>query len=329
MNRSRRRKKATLIRSLLTAATTTTVVATGGFGTLPHNDLTADFQQVIMETVPGEITQYLEPYLYTEPTPIARQPTQSESDFPLALPIPASGRDTVDPSDRFGQMQNEELLQFGVDFVNSAGTPVLAAAPGQVIYAGQDEEGLFSPYPEFYGLLVVLQHSLRDFEQPIYTFYAHLSQIDVDVGQQIDAGEKIALVGASGQTTGSELHFEVRYGENSHASARNPELWLAQFDEGGQQNGALAGRILDEVGEPMAAKVVVQPLGDLGLAPIDLFTYADERLALQPPWGETFSVGNLPPGEYKISFSLPGIGYQSEVVEIVSGRVTEWEWMKP
>jgi len=93
--------------------------------------------------------------------------------------------------------------------------------------------------------------------------------------------------------------------------------------------GALAGRILDAEGNPLKVKVVVHPLEGNGMAPIDLYPYANERLLLQPPWMETFAVGNLPPGEYKISFALPGVGYQSAVVEIVSGRVTVWEWTQP
>ena len=311
------------------ASATTTFIATGGFGALPENAITADFQQVIMQAVPYDVTQYLEPYLYVTPTPEAQESPPSESDFPLALPIGPTGRDTVDPSDRFGQMQNSKLMQFGVDFVNSAGTPVLAVAPGRVVYAGMDEEGQFSPAPEFYGLLVILEHTLGGFTQPVYTLYAQLSQVDVEVGQQIDVGGRIGLVGSTGQTTGSELHFEVRYGENRHEDVRNPELWLAQFDDQNQPTGALAGRILDADGNPVDVKVVVQPLGEVGIKPMDIFPYMDVRLALQPPWHETFSVGNLPSGEYKIGFSLPGVGYHSEIVEIAPGRVTTWEWLKP
>ncbi len=60
---------------------------------------------------------------------------------------------------------------------------------------------------------------------------------------------------------------------------------------------------------------------------ITLSTYSDEKLVLQPPWNETFAVGNLPPGEYKISVVKPGAGFQSEIIEIKSGEVTEWEWI--
>lgn len=109
MNDYNRKRKAGLIRSLMVASATTTMIATGGFGTLPENNLTAEFQQVLMEVVPYDLTQYLEPYLYVTPTPEAQEPAPSESDFPLSLPIGASGRDTPDPNDRFGQMQNPQL----------------------------------------------------------------------------------------------------------------------------------------------------------------------------------------------------------------------------
>lgn len=324
-----RKRKANLIRSLIVASATTTMIATGGFGTLPENNLTADFQQVVMDIVPHDLTQYLEPYLYVTPTPGAQEPTSSESDFPLSLPIGPSGRDTIDPNERFGQPQKQQLAQNGVDFVNSAGTLVLAAAPGRVLHAGADAKGQFSPSAELYGLVVVMEHSLPGYAQSVYTLYAHLSQVDVEPGQQLDVGETLGLVGSTGHTTGSELHFEVRYGENTHDNARNPELWLIQFDDDGETaNGALAGRILDENGDLVDVNVVVQPLGEANANPMDLHPYVDKRLRLQPPWGEAFAVGNLPPGEYKISFALPGLGYQSDVIEVVSGRVTEWEWVK-
>ena len=325
------RKKATLIRSLLATSATTVVIATGGFGSLPRNDLSATFQQVIEAYVPVEITQYIEPYFYTDPQPVEEEtPSAPQTDFFFALPIAPPGRTTVDPTDRFGEIQNGDLIQYGVDFVNSAGTPVLAAADGTVIYTGLDNKGAFSPAPEFYGHLVILEHQLPEFDVPLFTFYAHLSEAKVQPGQRVSAGETIGRVGSSGQTTGSELHFEIRYGENSHRSARNPELWLKQpASQDTALNGALAGRILDAAGAPLKVKIVIQPLDENSASPVSLYPYENDNLLLQPPWNETFAVGNLPPGEYKISFALPGVGYQSAVVEIRAGRVTVWEWAQP
>ncbi len=330
MHPSRRRKKAGLIRSLLTTSATTVLIATGGFGSLPRNDLSASFQQVMEEYIPVEITQFIEPYFYTDPEPVEESVSAPESDFPFNVPIAPPGRTVIDPVDRFGEIQRGALIQYGVDFVNSTGTPVLAAADGTVVFAGWDEAGAFSPSPELHGQLVILEHQLPEFTDPVFTFYSHLSEIRVGSGEAVAAGEVIGLVGSTGQTTGSELYFEIRFGENNVDNVRNPELWLKQPGADGETlNGALAGRILDAEGNPLMLKIVVRPLEDIGMAPIDLYPYTNARLRLQPPWMETFAVGNLPPGEYKISFALPGAGYQSAVVEILPGRVTRWEWVQP
>lgn len=330
MDRSRR-KKASLIRSLVVTSATTAIIATGSFGALPKNDLTAAFQKVIVEYVPVEITHFIEPYLYREPEPAQNAP-DPEIDFPLAIPLTPPARMTIDPVDRFSEAQSNVLIQYGVDFVNSQGTPVLAAAEGTVRYAGLDQEGVFSPFPEFHGQMVVLEHHLPGFSEPVFTIYSHLSEINIEAGQPVLRGEVIGAVGSTGQTTGSELHFEVRYGENHTHNARNPELWLLQSNPDGEPlHGALAGRVLNVNGAPITGleKVVVTPLGEAGGAPIDVLVYSDNRLQLQLPWYETFAIGNLPPGAYKISFSLPGVGFQSSVVDIYPGRITQWEWVKP
>jgi murein DD-endopeptidase MepM/ murein hydrolase activator NlpD len=85
----------------------------------------------------------------------------------------------------------------GVDLKAAVGAPVVAAAPGRVSYAGVAVGG--------WGNLVVVEHG-----QSIETFYAHLSRIDVGLGQEIAAGQPIGLVGATGDARGPHLHFEVR-----------------------------------------------------------------------------------------------------------------------
>jgi murein DD-endopeptidase MepM/ murein hydrolase activator NlpD len=85
----------------------------------------------------------------------------------------------------------------GVDLVAATGTPVGAAASGRVTWAGYHAGG--------WGLLVAVAH--RD---GVRTLYAHLSQVDVRVGQKVVAGERLGRVGATGDATGPHLHFEVR-----------------------------------------------------------------------------------------------------------------------
>lgn len=88
----------------------------------------------------------------------------------------------------------------GIDLPAPMGTPVLAAADGEVVYAGGGIRG--------YGNLVVLQHG-----GDLLTVYAHNSALFVAQGQGVRAGERIAAVGQTGRATGPHLHFEVRQGQ--------------------------------------------------------------------------------------------------------------------
>ncbi|MBC8507331.1 MAG: M23 family metallopeptidase [Anaerolineales bacterium] len=343
-----RRKKSALIRSLLATAVTTSMITTGGFGIFPENNLTEVFQQTFVEFAPPEINQFFSPYYYDSidwelPTLgdsftsqiinefenfIQTETIETRVVFPLALPIGSEGRNTIDATERYGKPQSSQVVQHGVDFINSAGTPVLAAASGNVVFSGKDDQAEYGPYAEFHGLVVILEHNLTGFDQPVFTVYSHLSEIQVELEQFVNIGDQIGLVGSTGDTSGSELHFEVRLGDNLYGSTRNPELWLAQFSEDVVQQGALAGRILDQDEMPIIVEqVVLQYFGDAEQDPYYLKIYADENLLLQPPWNETFALGNLSPGEYKISVILPGVGLYNKVVEIKSGRVTEWEWV--
>jgi Peptidase family M23 len=81
----------------------------------------------------------------------------------------------------------------GVDFPATTGTPVHAAQSGRVALA---QELFFS------GNTVVVDHGLG-----IYTFYGHLSAIDVKAGDNVDAGQVLGKVGATGRVTGSHLHW--------------------------------------------------------------------------------------------------------------------------
>ncbi len=93
------------------------------------------------------------------------------------------------------------LLHPGVDFAVPEGTSIVAAETGLVTTAGWDTTG--------YGQTVIL-HQSKD----TYTRYAHLSKIDVSVGQYIIKGMPIGLVGSTGRSTGPHLHFEIRMGDH-------------------------------------------------------------------------------------------------------------------
>ncbi len=249
-----------------------------------------------------------------------------EGTFLLGRPIGPDGRNTIDYANRFGEYRRvTKSAHHGSDFLNSTGTPVLAAADGIVLVAGNDSENLYGKILNEYGNLIVIEHSVPGLPSQIYTLYAHLDQVFVRSGDAVTAGEEIGLVGMSGSVTGSTLHFEVRLGENSYQSARNPELWLKLLEgEDGLLNGGLAGRIIDGEGEFVhMPNIVLERLGGPGAPALDrlyLKTYTDTHIAGQPPWGENFGAGGLIPGEYQISFWLDEM--RQKIVEIEPGKLT-------
>jgi peptidoglycan hydrolase-like protein with peptidoglycan-binding domain len=105
--------------------------------------------------------------------------------WPLDVPV----------TDGFGPRGNR--FHTGVDFPAPAGTPVGAAANGRVTYAGWLDGG--------WGYVVTLAHG-----SGMRTLYAHLSSVDVKLGDQVAAAARIGLVGATGRASGPHLHFEVR-----------------------------------------------------------------------------------------------------------------------
>ncbi len=86
----------------------------------------------------------------------------------------------------------------GVDFAAPKGTPVYAASSGVVLNA---DMGSMS---DAFGLAVLIEHGDK-----LQSLSAHLSRIDVEIGDFVMAGQQIGLVGATGRATGPHLHFEL------------------------------------------------------------------------------------------------------------------------
>jgi murein DD-endopeptidase MepM/ murein hydrolase activator NlpD len=98
----------------------------------------------------------------------------------------------------------------GIDIAAPTGTPVRATRGGVVTRAG---------WVGAYGFLVVVDHG-AGWE----TRYAHLSRIDVVVGQRLAQAAVVGLVGSTGASTGPHLHFEVR----REGQALDPLAFLAR-----------------------------------------------------------------------------------------------------
>ena len=85
----------------------------------------------------------------------------------------------------------------GLDIGLKAGDPIYATFDGKV---------RLSKAAGDYGNLVIIRHN-----NGLETYYAHLSQRDVEVGDWVVAGQQIGLGGSTGRSTGPHLHYEVRY----------------------------------------------------------------------------------------------------------------------
>ncbi len=99
-------------------------------------------------------------------------------------------------------------MHSGIDFKGAVGSPIFAAADGRVTFAG---------WQSGYGQAIEITHA-----NGMLTRYAHLSRIDVGVGQAVAAGSTIGGLGSTGRSTGPHLHFEVRINDR----AVNPRPFL-------------------------------------------------------------------------------------------------------
>ncbi|MFA5934784.1 MAG: peptidoglycan DD-metalloendopeptidase family protein [Candidatus Paceibacterota bacterium] len=91
----------------------------------------------------------------------------------------------------------------GIDIASYIGTPIVAAASGEVIISRS------SGWNGGYGQYVVISHS-----NGTQTLYGHLSENYVYDGQSVVKGQAIGLMGSTGKSTGSHLHFEIRGAKN-------------------------------------------------------------------------------------------------------------------
>ena len=154
-------------------------------------------------------TSYL-PAVRRTVTPAARQPVISRPNKPPEQPpiqvtkpppkstasLPSNWHWQWPSEGRVTKTYNSDQLFKGVDIESHSGQPVVAAAPGVVVYAGDGLRG--------YGQLIIVKHS-----EVYLSAYAHCRKIFVREGQMLKGGEKIAEVGGDPANT-KRLYFEIR-----------------------------------------------------------------------------------------------------------------------
>lgn len=143
-----------------------------------------------------------------------RQPEGSApAPSPASAPAPAPAAGPVWPvhariSQEFGGADNHP----GMDIAAAQGTPIQAATAGKVVQAGDNGDG--------YGNCVVIEGDDGTFFR-----YGHQSEVRVAVGDHVDGGQEIGLVGSTGQSTGPHLHLEVRTG-GQWGQTHNPRDYI-------------------------------------------------------------------------------------------------------
>ena len=238
--------------------------------------------------------------------------------FYFVWPIAAVYKATPVWDYRYGGIYfGPDIIHTGIDLPAPLDTEVMAAGPGTVVWAGY---GLYSGVKDNrddpFGLAVAIRHDFGYNNLPLFTVYAHMSEVDVIPGQWVNTGDLVGNVGETGMTTGPHLHFEVRLGENDFWETRNPELWLAPP----QGYGVIAGRVMSTHGTVLDSYLVTIKSLATGLY-TTVKTYAALNVHRDEYYQENVVVGGLPEGLYEINIPYGALN-RIVTVQVLPGQVT-------
>ena len=119
------------------------------------------------------------------------------ANLPLGLPLDVAPEVSSGFGGRRDPLNKRRAFHEGIDFRAKTGTRVFATGKGKVAYSG---------YSPDYGENIIVSHG-KGYE----SMFAHLSKRLAKVGDEVDSGDLIGLVGSTGRSTGSHLHYEIRY----------------------------------------------------------------------------------------------------------------------
>lgn len=247
--------------------------------------------------------------------PIPWAPTEFDH-FYFSRPVAADEINWPLPDYRYGGVFLPDVVHTGIDIPAPIGTEVLATGSGRVTWAGY---GLFRGVKDIddpYGLAIVIKHDFGYKAQELFTVYGHLDQINVVVGQHIEDGELIGLVGQTGKVTGPHLHYEVRIGKNNFFDTRNPELWLAPPIGW----GLIAGRVMSTSGDLIESYLIKVRSMDTTQT-WNVNTYGQGAATSDDYYRENVILGDLPAGRYEIWIAYQGSTYNQEI-DVSSGMIS-------
>jgi murein DD-endopeptidase MepM/ murein hydrolase activator NlpD len=137
------------------------------------------------------------------PAKATKKPAKKAKQPPWNSPMPGVALSSC-YGPRWGTMHQ------GIDFAGKAGTKIRAIGAGRVFAAGWTYSG--------YGISIVVDHG-----NGYFSHYAHASKALVKVGQKVAPGQPLALEGATGDSQGPHLHFEIHHGMWNQI---DPAHWL-------------------------------------------------------------------------------------------------------
>jgi murein DD-endopeptidase MepM/ murein hydrolase activator NlpD len=243
--------------------------------------------------------------------------------FWFRRPIDPADNPYLDQTYTYGSTMGGNFQQHqGVEFNNPEGTAVHAIGDGVVAFAGSAEAG---------SNTVAIRHDRKLGDQHVWSTYYHNHDLTVEVGQRVAAGDVIAHVGNTGRATNDHLHLEIHTTPGEDVTlvvdpevrypphTRNPQLWIEPLPG----TGAIAGRVLDADGRPVAgARVygVVKP--EPRETPFSFAETYEDRAHPDPVFEESFAIGDVPAGEWVLGVEIGGRKvYRS--VRVEAGKVTE------
>lgn len=259
---------------------------------------------------------------YAEPGEAIARPGE-RAHFWFRRPVSADDNPYLDQTYLYGSTMGGNFQQHqGVEFNAPEGTPVRAIGDGVVMLAGPAEAGS--------NTVAILHHRTLDGRR-LWSTYYHNVDLAVREGERVAAGDLVARVGHTGRATNDHLHLEIHVTPDANLAAVvdpeqrypphtvNPQLWLEPIPG----TGAIAGRVLDAAGDPVpGARIygVTKPLPRE--TPFSFAETYGDRAHSDPVFGETFAIGDVPPGEYVIGVEVGGERvYRS--VRVEAGKVTE------
>lgn len=161
------------------------------------------------DEMPEAVAAFIETQSEYADQEIPANVTYDMPDVPFEYTSPVEGYTSSGFGFRWHPIYQEVKFHYGTDFPAMSGDDICAFADGTVRMVGFDEG---------YGDYIIVDH-----EDGWATQYAHCGKIYVVCGQKVSMGEKIALVGATGEVTGPHLHFELL----CNGVYYNPEYYVA------------------------------------------------------------------------------------------------------